>query len=166
MNRVVKACALLAASIALQAGCSNESGRQGVSDDLAGLRAIVRLPDAARSARWGMFGTPEYHGGVPGPTDYLTLVAELDVVATPEPLTQAKPGQVAYVVPEAARPWLSREFAALLAGKTNAAFPLTANNGCHPYTSTITKSGRPVGGFICMNGGRALLYLDMWSTPK
>lgn len=147
--------------VALQIGCTGETTREHVSDDLAALQAIVHVPAATRSARWEMFGTPEYQGGVPGPTDYITLVAELDVGAIPPGTTPAIPGHVVYVVPEAARSWLSDAFRTFLSERKNQTFSLPASLGCQPYTSMMTKSGRPVSGFICVQVGRALLYLDL-----
>lgn len=142
-----------------------DDNKKGVSDDLAALRAMVRIPAETGSARWEVFGTPEYNGGVPGPTDYLTLVAELEAGDKPPATGPAETGGV-HIVPEAARPWLSNGFRTLLSESKNATLPLSPKNGCLPYQSVVTKSGRPVSGFICTRAGKSLLYLTLMSTES
>lgn len=57
------------------AGCHVNSSEQQPSRDLTALQAKVKIDLPIRSATWDIFGTPEYKGGVPGPTDLQTLVA-------------------------------------------------------------------------------------------
>jgi hypothetical protein len=66
----------LVAAILLN-GCNieNESGK--ISTDISALQKIVSLDMATPSGKWEIFGTPEYTGGVPAPTDYVTLIAEI-----------------------------------------------------------------------------------------
>lgn len=163
----------LAGVAATQAACSDKAKRNGSSTDITALRAMVRIPADTRTARWEVFGTPEYNGGVPGPSDYLTLVAELEAGDKPldagdKPLEagSAETGGSVHIVPEAARPWLSSGFRTLLSESKNAALPLSSKNGCQPYQSVVTKSGQPVSGFICVRAGKSLLYLALMSTES
>ena len=48
---------------------------QHFSDDVEALRRVVELDTNPAAIRWEIFGTPEYVGGVPGPIDFVTLVA-------------------------------------------------------------------------------------------
>lgn len=72
LNRI-----LIAATIFLLCGCSFGDPKPQ-SEDIAALRAIVNLPMEVKSARWEIFGTPDDSGWVPGPTDFHTLIAELE----------------------------------------------------------------------------------------
>lgn len=161
--------AATAAIVINLAGCSMEDNKKGPSDDLAALRATVRIPAEVRSARWEVFGTPEYNGGVPGPTDYLTLVAELDGQLNAERDAGDKSaegtlpdrGASVHIVPEAARPWLTSDFRTLLMNSKNTALALSPKNACQPYQSALVKTGKPVSGFVCRRTGRALLYLTL-----
>jgi hypothetical protein len=128
---------------------------------LAELNEMVYVGIPAKSVRWQAFGTPEYLGGVPGPTDYITLVAELapadkawfDKVAR-------TPGQVV-VMPEAARRWLSPGFRAMLAKHAGRAPDIASMPACRRHSAAITRSGRVVDGFVCWSPESSLLYLTL-----
>lgn len=132
-----------------------------VSDDLAALRDTVAIPAGATSARWEIFGTPETTGGVPGPTDYFTLIAELQPALAPGVKSVGVQRDEMPVMPEAARPWLSDGFRALMEQNRNARLRLAAHKNCRAYQTTVRKSGRLVQGFLCTDGGRTLVYLDV-----
>lgn len=135
--------------------------RPHVSDDLTKLQDTVVIPAGATSARWEIYGTPEYTGGVPGPTDYITLIAELQPALAPAAASAgAQEGEIA-VTPEAARPWLSDGFRALMKQSVHARLHLAAHKNCRAYETTVRKSGRRVPGFWCTDAGRTLLYLDV-----
>lgn len=155
--------ATVAAALAaiLLAGCAPD--KTGPSDSLPELRKIVAVALPARQIKWEVFGTPEYTGGVPGPTDFVTLIAELEPAQ--DALPPAEPGtdDKAYIVPEAARPWLSAPFRAWLQEHRNQAVHLPAGP-CSAYRTTISKSGRPVAGFLCRSEGRMLIYLTLSSN--
>lgn len=138
---------------------SSQASRE--SDDLAALQDIVAVPDGATSARWEIFGTPEATGLVPGPTDYYTLIAELQpALASTVEAAGALDDDIP-VMPEAARPWLSDGFRALMEQSRNARLRLSAHKNCRAYQTTVRKSGRLVQGFLCTDAGRTLLYLDV-----
>ena len=132
-----------------------------VSDDLAELQDIVAIPAGATSARWEIFGTPEATGIVPGPTDYYTLIAELRPALAPAMEATGAQRDEMTVMPEAARPWLSDGFRALMEQSRNTQLSLSAHKNCRAYETTVRKSGRRVQGFLCTDAGRTLLYLDV-----
>ena len=135
--------------------------RRGVSDDIGALREVVDIPVDLKWARWEIFGTPEYTGGVPGPTDYITLVAELELAPASAGFAAHTDRDNAYVVPEAARPWISDGIRPILEQSKNATLDLGPTKMCRAYTTRIKKSGRPVEGFTCTKGGRRILYLPL-----
>lgn len=110
-----------------------DDNKKNVSEDLVALNAIVPVPAETQSARWEILGMPEYTGGVPGPTDHMTLVAELE---SDENLwtTLPKEGPAdVYIVPKAARPWLSNDFRQLLDKSKNSTLTVSNRNKCKPY---------------------------------
>lgn len=138
--------------------------KNSVSEDAGALKSIVQIPAETTSARWEIFGTPEYTGGVPGPTDYMTLIAELN---PDEKLWTALPNggpTEVYIVPEAARPWLSNDFRLLLDRSKNANLTVSNKNNCKSYTTRLIKTGRQVSGFICKGVNRLLLYMMALSS--
>lgn len=140
-----------------------DDNKNSVSEDVGALKSIVQLPAETTSARWQIFGTPEYTSGVPGPTDYMTLIAELN---PDDKLWTALPNEGpadVYIVPEAARPWLPNEFRMLLDKSKNANLTVSNKNNCKPYATRLTKTGRQVSGFICKGANRLLLYLIVLS---
>jgi hypothetical protein len=143
-------------------GCSAEDKKMKASDDVMALQQLIDVPVNLKSARWEMFGTPEYHGGVPGRTDYMTLVAEIEPATNADSFTIGANDKSIYVVPEAARPWLSIQFRSILEKNRNANFDLSTAAGCHVYATTIKKSGRKVSGFSCEKSGNVLLYLSIF----
>ncbi|XLZ71973.1 hypothetical protein ABT364_08385 [Massilia sp. SR12] len=151
----------ISASLAVSA-CKNSDAKPPQSEDAAALRAMINIEFPIKSARWDVFGTPEYTGGVPGPTDYITLVAEL------EPgdnwfASLKEPTGVTPVVPEAARPWLTASFRSLMEKNKSSNIDLSSQADCRKYATTVTKSGRPVQGFVCNDAGKLLMYLTLSS---
>jgi hypothetical protein len=147
----------------LLAGCSMDENKKHVSEDIVTLKTIILLPAGTRSVRWELFGTPETTGGVPGPTDYLTLVAELNSDETFwTALPKHAPTDV-YIVAEAARPWLSNDFRQLMNKNRNANFTVSKNNDCRSYGTRLTKTGKQVEGLICKGVDRFLLYVTVLS---
>jgi len=154
---------LIAGAVVLLGACSNNEAKPAPSNDVAALGDLINLQFPVRSARWESFGTPEYTGGVPGPTDFVTLVAELEPEQDWLSDSQDPTGET-YVAPEAARPWLSAYFRTLLEKNKNSRADLSAQGNCRMYSTTIKKSGRPVNGFMCNNAGHLLMYLTLSSS--
>lgn len=156
------AAVLVAFSIAALATlCSLGDDRPAPSDDLAALRRVVAIPDAVISARWQIFGTPEYTRGVPGPTDFMTLVAELELADDGAFEANDPERWPPYVVPEAPRSWLLPAFRERLERSRNAHLDLGGEHTCRPVRSRMRESGRIVPGFTCRASGKTLLYLDL-----
>jgi hypothetical protein len=153
---------LSTAAVLCVSGCSAQDKKIRASDDVVALQQLVDLSANLKSARWEMFGTPEYDGGVPGPTDYMTLVAEIEPVTNTNSFTSGTKDKSIYIVPEAARPWLSSQFRNILERNRNANIDLATAAGCHTYDTKIKKSGRTVSGFSCEKSGKVLLYLSIF----
>jgi hypothetical protein len=153
---------LVAAAILYISGCSAQDKKLKASDDAKALQQVVDVPANLKSARWEMFGTPEYEGGVPGPTDYMTLVAEVEPVTNAESFTSGTNDKAIYIVQEAARPWLSSHFQSILVKNRNTNFDLATTAGCHAYETKVRKSGRKVNGFSCEKSGKVLVYLSLF----
>jgi hypothetical protein len=132
-----------------------------VSSDMGKLKELISINIPASKIQWEVFGTPEYTGGVPGPTDFITLVAEIDPVDTKLIEKFELPAGKQFVVPEAGRAWLSSNFRNTLEkiGSYDKELPNSLN--CKKYATTIRKSGRKIDGFICHDGKSYLLYLTL-----
>jgi hypothetical protein len=139
-------------------GCDMKNGK--VSDDIVEFRNLVETDLRANSVRWEIFGTPEYTGGVPGPTDYITLIAEVEPWDQERFEARPKTGKEV-ITPEAARPWLTEGFRVMLAKHRNASTDLSSMYNCRKFEAKIKKSQRPVNGFICNRSGRSLVYLTL-----
>ena len=142
-------------------GCSNDESNKKVSSSMAELQAIVDIPPSIRSIRWEVFGTPEHHGGVPGPTDFVTLVAEVDRINEDCFNGLRNEAGSEFIVPGAARLWLSSPFQNILRKRQNAALALPYSSTCRLYRSRLKKTAAPVKGFVCHHSGDALIYLTL-----
>ncbi|MFC5476636.1 hypothetical protein [Massilia suwonensis] len=143
----------------LLAGCQVTDSRN-ISDDVDALHNIVELDVAPRAIRWEIFGTPEYVGAVQGPTDFVTLVAEVPGLNEAEFKKRAKSGTV-WIAPEAARPWISSDFRSLLSQHRNASVDLSSHYNCRAAHGKLRETGQRVGGFICNGSAKGLLYLSL-----
>jgi hypothetical protein len=163
LGKAARALAMLStAAVLCISGCSAQDKKTKVSDDIKALQQLVDISADLKSARWEMFGTPEYDGGVPGRTDYMTLVAEIEPITHAESFTAGTSDKRIYIVPEAARPWLSSRFRSILEANKNANIDLGTTAGCHVYSAKIKKSGRVVSGFSCEKSKKVLLYLALF----
>lgn len=136
-----------------------------VSTDVAALQKIVQLDFTPAAAKWEVFGTPEYIGGVPGSTDFLTLIAEV----TPEnPATFAAraPAGKIWIAPKSARSWLSDAFHAMLDKQKNTTVDLSTSVNCRALNANRKQTGEVVKGFACNEGGRMLVYLTLADNSK
>lgn len=150
---------LVAATIFSFGGCSFEDPKPQ-SEDIAALREIINIDFPVKSARWEIFGTPENTGWVPGPTDFYTLIAELKPEhdwfhAIKEPMDET------FIVPEAARPWLTKEFRELLHKNKTSRANLSSQADCRKYSTTVTRSARQLDGFVCKSADKILMYLPL-----
>jgi hypothetical protein len=99
---------------------------------------------------------------VPGPTDYITLVPELEP-ADNWFASVKEPTRTTPVVPAAARPWLTSPFHRLMEKARNSNADLSTHADCRKYATTVKKSGRRVQGFVCHEAGKLLMYLTLSS---
>ncbi|KRC02739.1 MULTISPECIES: hypothetical protein [unclassified Duganella] len=153
---------LIAVPLLLLAGCSPDVSKPGVSDDLGKLRGIIELQIPAKSVRWETFGTPEYTGGVPGPTFLITLVAELQADKSWFEEQKDPTGSI-YIAPESARTWLSEDLRQILDKDRGGKVDLSNKANCRKFTTTLKKTGEPLEGFVCSRADRILLHLTIWS---
>lgn len=160
-HRLITQLATLFAIALFLTACSMDENTAKVSDDLNALRKIIKLPTNLASGKWEIFGTPEYTGGVPGPTDYMTLVAEIELPAGSNAFPINSDHGSVYIVPEAARPWISGEFRSILEKHKNSTFDLAEIKDCHPYSARLTQTDNPVTGFACTTSNRVFLYLSL-----
>jgi hypothetical protein len=144
----------------LLAACSEQATK--ASSDTKALQNLITIPANLKSAHWEMFGTPEYDGGVPGPTDYMTLIAEVEPLENAGHFTAGTKDKNVYIVPGAPRPWISDRFRPMLEQARNSNLRLATAPGCHDYSTSVKSSGRTVSGFACEQSGHVLLYLSLW----
>lgn len=131
------------------------------STSLSGFEELLDTDIPASTVTWETFGTPEYTGGVPGPTDYITLVAEISLAPDRSFSGTGDLARQVHIVPEAARAWLSPSYRTMLDKYKNQAADLPSTYGCRTYTARLRKSGEAVRGFICPHKSTLLLYLTI-----
>lgn len=139
-------------------GCKMKDDPPKFSTDIPTLENIVELPIAYTEAKWEVFGTPEYSGGVPGPTDYMTLVAEISPKSG-QKIHYGLSSEPFWIAPESARTWLSPKFFKLLQESKNAYIDTTATPDCTPIEVTMRKSQTRRSGFICRGADSFLVHL-------
>ena len=147
-------------SMAFLIGCTVKDDVAKVSTDVAALQKIVNLDATPRSAKWEIFGTPEYLGGVPGPSDFVTLIAELSPVDE-QAIVEKEPAGTVWIAPESARPWLAEPFYSMLDKQKNTTVDLSTYPGCRSVNATLKQTGKPLKGFACSNAGKVLVYLTI-----
>ena len=137
----------------------------GMSENLNELKNVVKISVPAQRVKWEIFETPEYKGsGAPGPTDYMTLIAEIELIDLNWFNQFTENTDEVWIAPESARPWLSIYFRAMLEKRGTT---LGRQFKCKKFRVEVTKSGRPVEGFVCENNGLVLIHVKLYdSTPK
>ena len=130
------------------------------STDLVELNSIVTVDIPSTVVRYELVTLPESGGFLPGPTDYVFLIAEYDVPKNTPNNVVAPTQAYEALMPRAGRPWLSEPFRAMLRKNAGNRLPL-ANSGCAPLSASITQSKRPVTGFSCRVENRVLAYLTL-----
>ena len=128
------------------------------SHDVTAFNHLIALDFPVKKVTWEIFGTPKYTGGIPGPTDYLTLVAEIEPEGSKTftsfpPLTTK-----AWIAPESARPWLDSDFHAFLSQYKNRTVDAMMAPHCRSVEAVLRKSGRPVAGLACQGSRNILIY--------
>jgi hypothetical protein len=143
-------------------GCGLKEENKNISTDLNAFNNIVTIDIPFNSIIWEVFGTPEYTGGVPGPTDYLTLVAQI------EPSNDAKfdnrpaTGSI-WVAPESARPWMEADFRRLLEDFKGEQMDMAKRKNCRAITAVLRQTSKQVKGFVCRSETKVLVYIRVAS---
>jgi hypothetical protein len=132
-----------------------------VSSSIADLQAQIDVGIPATAAKWEIFETPEYTGGVPAPTDFVTLVAELENVSPSWKAEQSEPIAKVWVAPEVLRSWLSPASKTFLQRANPNIIELNARDNCSSHSAKVRKSGRVIEGFVCVRGSNIFLYLTL-----
>ncbi len=148
-------------SILFLGGCDMFAAdkEDAVSRDIGALQRVVKISVPAKAIKWEIFGTPEDKGGgAPGPTDYVTLVAEVETTDRSWIGRLQESAGKEWIAPESVRPWLSPYFQILL-NKSNT--DVNKLNNCKKYEVEVTKSGRLVNGFACEHEGLLLIHVKL-----
>ena len=139
----------------LLTACVSKEDQDKSSTDIGALSNLIDLQFSYTSAHWEIVATPEYRGGVPGPTDYMTLLAEIgprddqrfSALPMAEPLR---------ALPNSARSWMNAESRTLLDTTSTA---LRHHPECRTITGILARSRKPATGHLCISRDRMLLYM-------
>lgn len=117
---------------------------------------------AIPSGKWEIFGTPEYIGGAPAPTDYVTLIAEVSSTENDKRNAMPPAGDI-WIAPESARPWLSNNFRTMLANFKNLTVDFSGHPECRSLRATLRQTKKWLKAFpaIAMEGR---FYILPWLT--
>lgn len=144
--------------LCLLCGCEDKDRRERVSDDATAFKNLVAIDIPYSTVRWEVFGTLEYAGGIPGPTDHITLVAQ--IVPTKEQPDLRAGSEIVWLAPESARPWLDPDFSSFIRKNLqNSSVDLTKHPNCHSLSATLKKTSKAVKGFACSGKTKILIYL-------
>lgn len=142
----------------LLTACVSKEDQDKSSTNIAALRDLLDLQFPYTSARWEVVAPPEYKGGIPGPTDYMTLLAEIgprddqrfSTLPIAEPLR---------ALPNSARSWMNAESRTLLGTSSTTSTGLRHHPECRTITGMLTRSRNKVTGHLCTSRDRMLLYM-------
>ena len=141
-------------------GCTMEDQSSHVSTDIGKLQELVIFDFIPISAKWEVFGTPEYTGGVPGPTDYVTLIVEFQSIQ--DKVFEDMPAAAKiWIAPESGRKWLSDPFRLLLDMKKNGTADFSTNSDCRAISATLRQTRDRVKGLACRDGAKLMVYLTI-----
>lgn len=143
-------------------GCQTKEETKNVSTDVDAFNGLVTIDIQPRSVSWEVFGTPEYTGGIPGPTDYVTLIAQAESPNNTN-FSQRPDSGLVWIAPESARTWLEPEFHRLLENSKNETVDISKKGNCRLLTGLLKKTAKPVTGFACQGAAKMLIYLRIAS---
>jgi hypothetical protein len=130
------------------------------SSNISELGSIIKLSVSVQKVKWEIFETPENSDFVPpGPTDYVTLIAELQSTKGGSLSGGAGLNEAFWIPPEAARHWLSPKFKAMLENRSPSA-PILQN--CKVERFEVRKTGRIKDGLVCDDGELTLLIVTLY----
>lgn len=155
---MIKAIVSTATLLTLLAGCSPQENQKKSSTDVDGLKKLITLPFPYTNARWELFATPEDDGGIPGPTDYITLVAEIGP-RNDQQFNSLPRAPLFRALPNAARSWMNAASRRLLNSLHAPNAELSHHPDCRMVAGLIKRSSRAVTGYLCTSEDRLLLYM-------
>lgn len=144
-------------SILLPIFAACKMNEQSGSTDLDALNKIIKLEPDLKIIRWEVFATPEYQGGVPGPTDYISLVIEIENFVTSETSQSSSP-RLVWIAPEAARPWMTKESRLFFEKFKNKTVDITSQKNCISMSARSVKMNKKIDGIACRNSLNSFLY--------
>lgn len=151
---IFSACALAV----LLAWCNSFEDPEQSSTDIDALKKLINLQFPYTSARWELVPTPELSGAVPGPTDYITLVAEIGPHNDQE-FSSLPMAELFHPIPNTARSWMNAESRSLLSTSNAASSGRPQHSDCRNVTGILMRSSRTVTGHLCPSADRMLLYM-------
>lgn len=126
---------------------------------MAAFRQLVDIDLQAKEIRWEVFGTPEYSIGTPGPTDFITLIAEIR--PADQAFAERPQSEMTWIAPEAARPWLAPNFRSMFEKHRNTSVNLSKLFNCRALQGRLKETGKPVNGVICNESEVSVIYLTL-----
>jgi hypothetical protein len=155
---MIKAIVSTAALLTLLAGCTPQANQKRFSTDVDALKKLITLPFPYKNARWELFATPEDDGGIPGPTDYITLVAEIGP-RNDQQFNSLPRAQPFHALPNAARSWMNAASRRLLNSVDGTNAELSHHPDCRMVAGLIKRSFRAFTGHLCTSEDRLLPYM-------
>lgn len=96
------------------------------SNDHVKLEKIVNIGEGYADLKWELFGTPEWSGGVPGPSDYATIIT-VGKIINMDAVPPGNAGEPYYFLPpNSNRHWLNSEQSSIIS------FLINGNNPAPP----------------------------------
>jgi len=142
----------------LLTGCVSKEDQDKSSTDIGALKDLIDLQFPYTSARWEVVATPEYKGGIPGPTDYMTLLAEIGP-RDDQRFSALPMAELLRALPNSARSWMNAESRTLLNTSNTTLTGLRHHLECRTIKGILTRSRKMVTGYLCTSGDRMLLYM-------
>ena len=145
-------------------GCDNHARQKKFSSDKNALKNIIELDVNASAVTWEKFGWPEKSSSelLEANLDYIILVAEI-APTDKRFFDSLSSGEMAYIVPGAARRWLSQKSRITLENRGSTSMDLSRKSDCRPLVVSLKKTGQPAKGFMCNTGENAVIYLVLAS---
>jgi hypothetical protein len=131
-----------------------------VSTDANAFDNLFAIDVAFKSISWELFDTPEYKGGTPAPTDFVTLIAQVDPPNDTK-FDERPVGAKVWIAPESARPWLDENFRHFLEQSKSTTIDVSEKGDCRAINGILRKTSKPINGFICKSEKKMLIYMTV-----
>lgn len=150
---------ILCLPLLMLTGCPMTQDNSRISTSVTDLKKLIELNREIISVRWELYGPPEEDDILPAPTEFITLIAELETPDTNWMLERDRIPATGFIAPGAARPWLTPPLRKLMALADDESINSLQKFNCRKFTTRLRKSKESVDGFICFEAGKVLLYL-------